>query len=55
MTNPLSENKGHTVILNHLPEGLAEELCRLAEERGMSPSEFVQGLISRHIEACDDE
>jgi hypothetical protein len=55
MTNPLSGDKNHTVILNDLPDNLAEKLFELAEERGVSPGELAQGLISRHVDNRDDE
>ena len=55
MTNPLSGDKNHTVILNDLPDDLAEKLFEVAEESGVSPSELAQGLISRHVDNGDDE
>ncbi len=55
MTNPLSGDKSHTVILNDLPDDLAGKLFALAEERGVSQSELAQGLISRHVDNRDDE
>jgi hypothetical protein len=55
MTNPLSGDKNHTVILNDLPDDLAEKLFALAEERGVSPGELAQELISRHLGSHHDE
>ena len=55
MTNPLSGDKNHTVLLNDLPDDLAEKLFALAAARGVSPGELAQGLISRHVDNGDDE
>ena len=51
MTNPLSGDKNCTIVLKDLPNDLAEELARQAEERGLEVSDLAKELISRHVEA----
>ena len=51
MTNPLSVDKNHTIVLQDLPNDLNEELARQAAGRGLAASDLAQELITRHVEA----